>query len=167
MNESEPIDWSVVSPEMASLIHSQAEKHLTAQLTSALASDQRATTFASILASISAAVLAGCAALWETLEGASLAAGFTVSISLLVAAIFGAWAARPIDFFMPGARPEQFAECREQPLAQVLGQLSEIYQHDIDENEEFMAGNQKALRLGLVFALSSPILGIITWHFAT
>lgn len=165
-SEDAGIDWATADPETVRFIHSQAEVHLQAQLQCALASDQRATTFGSILASVSAAVFAGAIALWDRLESDALAGGLCMAVLLLIAAAFGAWAARPIDFFVPGARPEQLYDVRTINLPVVLGYAAENYQHDIDENERFMSGNQSALRRGFVVALVSPLVAATVWWLA-
>jgi len=156
-------DWSKADPDMVRFIHAQAETYLQSQFQSALASDQRATTFASILASVSAAVFAGCIALWEKAESDALAGGLVTAAILLAAAALGAWAARPIDFFMPGTRPEKWYDFRARSSIQMLGFAAEDYQHDIDENEGFMSGNQTALRYGFLLALAAPIVGVLLW----
>lgn len=165
-DQDDQIDWTAADSETARFIHSQAEIHLQAQLQCALASDQRATTFGSILASVSAAVFAGVIALWEELERDALVGGLCMAALLLIAAAFGAWAARPIDFFVPGARPDQLYHVRGAPLTTVMGYAAENYQHDIDENERFMAGNQSALRAGFAVALASPLIAAVVWWLA-
>lgn len=156
-------DWSAVPSEMVKLVHSQAELYLQSQLQSALASDARATTFASIVASVSAAVFAGCIALWDKLEGDAFRGGLATAIVLLLAACGGAWAARPIDFFMPGTRPEKWYDVLGANQNAMLGFAAEDYQNDIEENERFMAGNQTALRIGFLLILSAPLIGGAVW----
>lgn len=162
MDQDGALDWTVAPPEMVLFIHTQAETLLQSQMQSALASDQRATTFASILASVSAAVFAGCIALWDRLAADMLAGGLAITASLLLAAILGAWASRPVDFYMPGTRPEKWYDVRGETPEKMLGFAVEDYQHDIDENERLMTGNQCALRCGFIAALASPLVGALT-----
>lgn len=158
------IDWTGTSEHMARAILAQGEAFLQAQFQSALASDQRATTLASILVTVSAAVFAGALAIWDdipdaALYGMSIMAGF-----LLVAAACAAWAARPIDFWFPGMRPEQWFDGRKQAIVDMLGGAAEDVQTRIDENEAFMSGNQTAVRASFVLALLSPLAGLAIWR---
>ncbi len=57
--DQDDISWDGVTEEMARQILAQGESYLQAQLQTALASDQRSTTMASILVTVAAAVGAG------------------------------------------------------------------------------------------------------------
>ena len=165
-NEAPVVNWSEADPDVARFVLEQAELHIQSQLQCALASDQRATTLSGILSSVSAAIFAGLAALWDKLANDAFSAGFATASLLLIAAAFGAWAARPIDFFVPGSRPEQFYGALRLSRAELAGYIAENLQHDIDENERFMSGNQSAIRLGLIAALLSPVVGVTVWVLA-
>lgn len=157
------VDWTGTTEKMAREILTQGQMLLQAQFQSALASDQRATTFASILASVATAVAAGTIALWDHLQKDAFWAGMTMAAMLMLATIFGAWAARPIDFFMPGTRPEAWYDDRKENFVGMIGGAAERCQEDIDANETFMAGNQMALRIGFVVAILSPFAGLLVW----
>lgn len=159
-------DWATADPEMVRFIHEQAEIYLQAQFQSALASDSRATTLASIVASVSAAVFAGCIALWDKLDTAALWGGMVTASILLVAAIAGAWAARPIDFYMPGTRPKKWYGFVAANRIEMLGYAAEDYQDDILANEEAMVWNQRAIKFGFFLILTAPIAGLIAWACA-
>lgn len=160
----EGIDWDGTDEEMARLILAQGETFLQAQFTSAIASDQRATTLASILVTISAAVFAGALAIWEDVPDNALYGMSAMAGLLLIAAAFAAWAARPIDFWFPGSRPEQWYDGRKQGLALMIGGAAENVQIAIDENEAFMSGNQTAVRFSFVLALLSPLAALAVWR---
>ena len=162
----EGVDWTNTPEPMARDILAQGETFLHAQMQSALASDQRATTMAGLLITISTATFAGVVALWERLESDALAAGFTSAAVLLLAAVAAAWAARPIDFWFPGSRPEDWYEGRLCKPADMLGGEAENVQFRIDENEALMSGNQTALRLSFVLALLSPLAGLAVWRLS-
>ncbi|HXG99519.1 MAG TPA: hypothetical protein VNI79_03775 [Sphingomicrobium sp.] len=161
---AEGIDWTGTSEDMVREVLAQGEAFLQAQFQSALAADQRATTLASILVTISVAVFAGALAVWESVPDDALYAVSTIAAVLLLAAASAAWAARPIDFWYPGMRPEQWYDGRNEKLVDMLGGASEDVQFRIDENETLMGGNQTAIRISFVLAILSPIIGFIVWR---
>lgn len=162
-DELSDIDWRGTDEKMVREIYSQAQAFSQAQLQSALASDQRAMTFAAILVTLSAAGVAAAAALYEKLPHDALIGIGVMAFTLLIAATFAAWAARPIDFFYPGSRPEEWYENRKEDFVEMLGGAAERTQTVIDENERFMDGNQEAIRAALILAIFSPIFGAVFW----
>jgi hypothetical protein len=148
---------------MARDILAQGELFLQTQFQSAVASDQRATTMAGLLITVSTAIFAGVVTLWDKLTQDALNGGLVSAVTLLAAAFAAAWAARPIDFWYPGSRPEQWYHGRTQDSTKMIGGQAENVQMAIEENEAFMAGNQTAIRASFVLALVSPLLGLATW----
>ncbi|WP_294122088.1 hypothetical protein [Sphingomonas sp.] len=159
----EGVDWTGVSEPMVRQILAHGDMFLQAQLQSAIASDQRATTLAGMLATLSAAAFAAAVALWGKISVDGMAGLLTMAIFQLIAALCSAWAARPIDFFIPGSRPEQWYHACKKDLVGMIGGAAEHAQFAIDENEVFMGGNQEALRAGLLLAVTSPLLGALIW----
>jgi hypothetical protein len=149
---------------MARQIFAQGETYLQAQLQLALASDQRATTMASILTAVASAVAAGALALWTVSQNASiLAAGLVTATVLLVGAAFAAWAARPVDFNLAGNHPEKWFGVSKAPLVVVLGGEAENYQEHIEANDKVLGANQRALKRAGIAALLAPLVGVAAW----
>lgn len=162
-NDDNGIDWTGTSESMIREILSQGEMFLQAQLKCALAADQRATTFTSVIVTLSAAVLAGGIALWGKVPNDAVIAMLVMSASLLLAAFFAAWACRPIAFFYPGSRPDQWYDNRLDDLPGMLGGAVENVQLSIDENDKFIDGNEDAFRASLALAVLTPLFGLIVW----
>ncbi len=158
------VDWTGTTEPMVRDILMQGETFLQAQFQSALAADQRATTLAGILVTLSTAVFAAAIATWEQVPADALYGMSAMAGILLVAGAFAAWAARPIDFWFPGSRPEQWYDGKLEKCVDMLGGAAELTQSSIDENEAFMVGNQTAVRISFVLALLSPIAGLAVWR---
>jgi hypothetical protein len=157
----------VVTPDqeeaIARFVLTEGEMLLQAQMQSAIASDQRASTAANFLTAVAVAVFAGGLALWDKLARDEFAAFMVNAGFLLLGAIAAAWAARPIDFFFPGIRPEQWDGGTLDNLTEMLRGAAEEVQTAIDENEAFMAGNQTALRFSFALAIFGPVAGALVW----
>jgi hypothetical protein len=168
MTTTEPADagvnWKGVKLEMARQIKAQGEVFLQAQLQSAIASDQRATTMAGICVTLATAVVAGGIAYWDKAQaGPVLAASFGAALMLIIAAGFAGWSARPVDFFFPGNQPSKWYEIRDADLAYALGGEAENYETHIQVNQAILTANHHAVYVGFWFALASPAVGALVW----
>ena len=121
-DQADAIDWTGVEEAMARQILAQGEIYLRAQLDTALASDQRATTMGSVVAAIASALLAGSIAYWDKAgSNPVLLAGIATAIVLLISAGFCMWAARPVDFYYPGNQPAHWFPVRTENLVEAIG----------------------------------------------
>jgi len=159
------LDWSDVSEDMARQILHQGEIHMAAQLQAALASDQRATTSASLFAGFATALLGAVLAYSKAHPSDSaLFVGGVVSVAFLVmAAILCFLAARPVNFYWPGNNPVEWFEARDEPLAVALGGEAENYDPRIEANAQFMDNNAKLFMAGALSAVVAPVAGLIVW----
>ena len=166
---AEGADWSDAKPEVVDFVLSQAEKHLQAQFETATAADGRAVTAASILAGLAGLGIASLATSTDvTPEAAwSILAG---SVTMLAGASFCFLAARPVNFFVPGNQPEQWASCMHDALNESKGVEIENYQAMINDNADVLERASNHLIDGLKLALISPVVGIsvygITYLFS-
>lgn len=158
------IDWTKVSEEMARQILAQGELFLQGQVQLAVAADQRATTAASIFASMATAVAAAFIAFWDSSKDeAALFGGLGGAIVLLTAAGFAAWAARPTSFDLPGNHPIKWFDDSEGSLIERIGRECESYQRRISYNDEVMGRNKGWMKLAFVAALLAPVISVSTW----
>jgi hypothetical protein len=163
-DEAEDEGWSGVSEAMARQILLQAETYLQAQLQLAISADSRATSMASLYVTLTLAVLGGGLGYWhETGAWSPLLAGLVSGGFLTGAAVFAAWAARPVDFYLPGNVPDGWMECRKNELAPMLGYEAENYGTHIDTNNRILGANQDAIRRAYKLAIAAPIAGAIAW----
>ena len=157
-------DWTKVSEKVARQIFEQAEKYLAGQLTVGLAADQRALTVASIGVGFSSAMFAATIGYWSSKGGeAILVSGLVAGSVMLLGAVMCAWAARPVEFFSSGNRPDQWWPVANQPLATLLGGESENYQEMILDNAKTMDKNATWLERGVVLSSLSPVAGVACW----
>ena len=155
-------DWSIVKPEVIDFVLDQAEKHLQAQFSTATAADGRAVTAASILAGLAGLAAASVATApdvspegaWAILAGAATA---------FCAAAFCLMAARPVDFFVPGNQPEQWATCLLDPLSASKGKEITNYQEMIDDNAASLERASNHLLDGLRLAFAAPVVGAVVF----
>jgi hypothetical protein len=143
-------------------IATAAEARLAAQLTAALAADQRALVFAGFLAA-AAIALGGAAASLLAKMGSDRFLGqlaFVAACSVAVAMALAVQAARPTKWYFPGGRPKDWVKDIEtqKPQLQRLSELLEDYDDRIVHNEAIMAGNGRLLRLAAVLSSITIIL---------
>lgn len=132
-----------------------AEARLSAQLTLALAADQRAMTMASILAAIDAAII-GLIAASEDKHGALivLACGFALAAGL------AAWSASPIAWEIPGSEPSNWLEDIEEGDSLHNGQaaMADFYDKMISDNADQITSNANHITLAFVVMIFSLIV---------
>ena len=165
MDENESaIDWSDVDLETARQILHQGEVFLSAQLTAALAADQRAMTSASIFIGFAAVMLGASLAYWgEHKDVALFVAGLTGAVLMFSASVCCFLAARPRDFYYPGNHPNRWWNVCTERLAVLTAGETENYQEVIDANAGVIASNNKWLGRGIKAAVVAPILAFIVW----
>lgn len=143
-----------------------SEARLSAQLTSALAADQRAMVFAGIMVAAAVALGAGLGTLL-TADPIRLELVLTAGIvaSLLVASIFLALrASRPVDFWLPGLNPVGWEKDLAAEKVDVEGGLEGYFNHlqkRIVENRQVMEKNAKLLHDATGFALAGVMAGAL------
>ena len=157
MISEKPI-WLSANPEVIDFVLLQAEKHLQAQFDTATASDGRAVTAASVLVGLAGLAVAGVATAPQIPpEGAwSILA---TAATMFCGAAFCFLAARPVDFYVPGNQPDQWASCALAPLSESKAKEIENYQEMIDDNASSLELGSKNLMQGLQLALAAPIVG--------
>lgn len=143
----------------------QAELFQQAQLTTALAADQRATGFASLIAAGATVLVAGGAATILAADGydalgwvaLAMAGGLLVSMSLAI------WAARPVQIYLPGASPEVWigdisaSKTQQQSLTEMAGN----YRDEIRYNQELLAANGRVIARAYWIAWGTLVSGAI------
>lgn len=134
----------------------QAESRLQAQLALGIAADQRAMTFAGILAAVATALVAYAA------EKGFSAALFGLIVPLLLGAGCAAWAASPIMWDVYGTSPtdwiDDIADGRDDAHSAKAAQAS-FYGEMITDNDVRMAANATSIRLALWAAILAPVIG--------
>lgn len=166
------LNWGHVRQEMAEKILSQAEKFLDSQLKVAIEGDKRAINMANILTGFATAIIGGGFAFFASGKagGVSLLAGAaTASCLLYLASCVAFWAARPVDFYFPGAYPSNWWGCRKSKLNDALIGEAQNYQERIEHNEKQIDLNAIATLRATKIALCAPVIGslvlVITYFF--
>jgi hypothetical protein len=163
-SESQKVDWTDVKEDMARQILAQGELYLQGQVQLAIAADQRATTAASIFASMATAVAAAVIAFWDSSSNQpALYAGLIAAALLLVAACFAARAARPAPFDLPGNHPCKWFDDRKNQLVQRIGREAESYQRRITHNDAVMSENKGWIMIAFGIALATPAVSVAAW----
>jgi hypothetical protein len=132
-----------------------AEIRLAAQLTVAIAADQRGMTFASFLATLEAAAIAGLIALPSAPSGWWALAVITIGFG--VATVLAALSAQPVPWDMPGYPPNSWLAdiTSEDTRHEDRAAIAEHYAEAIRDNEMVMAANARLLRVALWLAVVS------------
>jgi hypothetical protein len=126
-----------------------AETRLAAQLTVAIAADQRGMTFASFLATLEAAAIAASVSLPSS--AVSRASLVTIVIGFGVGTLIALWSAQPLKWAMPGYRPADWLgeiDCSD-TLHEDHAAMALHYNDMIGDNEDVLAANANALRASL------------------
>lgn len=144
----------------------EAESYLSAQLTTGVASDQRAATLSGILATLATGMLGGGLAV-ITADKANYplgVAGISSGVVMLVGLAFSIYTARPVPFHYVGNCPKNWSSeedlCGD--LDAALWQQAQHYQEQIDENDATLKANARYLRRAGYFTLASPAFGLFT-----
>lgn len=139
----------------------QAEARLSAQLTCALAADQRAVNFASILASLAVALFAAAINIADSQQPMAIVA---VIVSLLIAGASGLiiWGARPVYFHFVGNNPASFIEDinKHRSLNNIKSEINLHYDDMIKDNQKKMEKNAILFKTGTLTIALSFLIGV-------
>lgn len=154
-------DYSAAPVEVLGEIIREAEARLQAQLTAAVAADQRAMTFAGLM-------LAAAAAMIGAVLGASPDATITVPIFATALGLFGssilaAIGARPVQWDFVGNSPRSWVSsvANGQSLQAGLADMADFYADMIDDNETAIARAAFWIRLSMCGALIALLIGLV------
>jgi hypothetical protein len=163
------VDWKKVDAELVREILREAELKLQAQLSLAIAADQRSSVMASFFSVAAAAIAAGLitlASAEHSSDTGPIYAGGAISILLLIiGAALCIWAARPADFSVPGSEPDKwYDEVKlKRDLKVRLGEQAENCQEMIEENDKVLSTNARFFAAGAATGITSPLAGAIIW----
>jgi len=155
-------DYLSASPELLAEIVREAEVRLQAQLTGAVAADQRAMTFTGLLLAAAGALIG--AALASAARGAELAGPiFVTAVGLVLAAILAVISARPVDWDYSGNTPGGWVKhiADGHDLNQGLAAMADHYADMIEANEKVIASNAAWIRASMGMALLSVSIGLV------
>lgn len=165
MSENGP-DWSRAELENVREIMRQGEAYLGAQLTVAIAADQRAIRLAGALATIGSALIAAAFAMVTAHEPrwALGAGGGAAGVTMLMGMWFAWRAMRPCDFHYVGNHPRQWWNDADMTgkLALALGQQTEHCQDAIEKNAAVLDRNAEEIHRALRLTIAAPIVGGLT-----
>ena len=158
------LSWKGYDPDKVREILNLGQAQLQAQLDTALAADARATAMAGLYVTLGLAVLAAGLAVWDNDANTTLLWPAIAAAGLfLVAGARAGWAARPVEFYLPGTHPEKLFECRDDDLATILGGQAEIDDRDLRRNSRQMKKSARALMQAFWTAIAAPIVGFGVW----
>ena len=161
---SEDAPEQVISLEMADRVLRQGELYLQAQLQSAIAADQRATTMAAFFGTLGSAVVAASIAYWDTTSDLpTLIAGLAGAAFMVSGAGVCLWAARPVNFYFVGNHPQSWFDVLGRPLPEVLLGEAENYQDHIVSNTNLLEYNGTCLKWGAATAVVAPVFDFLFW----
>ncbi|MBW6523430.1 hypothetical protein KZ810_07955 [Sphingomonas sp. RHCKR47] len=137
----------------------RAEVRLQAQLSAAIAADQRAMVWSGLLAA-AAAALASAASVCLTSSPPKIGLGYTAVVGcggLLIGLLFAVLAARPSRWFYPGSLPSAWiSDIRtHKPQAQAMQEFCDDLSDMICKNERLMADNGKMLMLSVYLTVAT------------
>lgn len=148
----------------------EAEVYLDAQLTAAIAADQRAYAFSGMIAAASVLLVGASYALIEAATPSPLLAWCSalIAVALFVAAWMAVISARSTDFEFAGNQPCQWANDIEagQTLHESLAEQCEHYDSMATTNRNIMDANSKLFNAAVNIALGAVGvggLGFIAW----
>lgn len=152
-------DYSAASEKMLAEIIRQAEARLQAQLTAAIAADQRAMTFAGLMVAASAAIIG--AALGLSRDADVALPTIATSFFLFAAAVLAVIAARPIDWDFTGNTPSSWVRSisNGQTLREALADTADFYAEMIAENDLAIAKAAFWIKLSMASALVALLMG--------
>lgn len=159
------IDPSRIKPEAIQEVIREAEAYLSAQLTCAVAADQRAVTLSGALATIATALFGvGLAALSQDKPSHMVGWAAVVSGALYIAAlVFAVWASRPVSFSYVGNTPENWDKEADLygSLTTALYQQAGYYTSHIKSNDAVMRKNARLIQCALWLSICAPVVGVI------
>lgn len=137
----------------------QAEKFLDSQLAAGVAADQRAVTFASVLAAIIAVLLGGYAG------GAGVLGVVIMPVlfGLVVAIILAVVACRPTDWTYPGNNPRHWRSdvANSVPFAKAQAGQAQLYARGIVKNRKILERNSALMIWAMGIAVAAIGGGVV------
>ena len=151
----------MADPNVIKLAYELSASRLNSQQTAALAADARAMSFAATMVA-AAAILAGLSK-----DANNPIAMLIGSLVLILAAAVAGYSARPIKFYMPGARFSDLSEdiSSAASLDNVLSELGGHNDANSDENDKKLANNSKLMKLAFVFAIIGVLVATVPQIF--
>jgi len=154
-------DYVAAPAKVLDEIIRQAEARLQAQLTAAIAADQRAMTFAGLMLAAAAAFIG---ASFGAAQNEALALPvYITGVGLIVSAVFAVIGARPVDWDFVGNTPRSWISsvASGQSLHDGLADMANFYAEMIEENETAITGAAFWIRLSMWCALASLVIGAL------
>jgi hypothetical protein len=161
------MDLSSLPESLVEELHKEGVLCLQGTLQLAVAADQRATTLTGVFGAGSVALLAAAATLITANPSNQplLWGAIATAIFLLSAALFCAWAGRPVDFFLAGYEPKLLAPAAND-RGWMLRYATEDIQMRIDANRRVISRSASTLKLGFLIAVGSVPAGFIAFWAA-
>lgn len=153
--------FASANPELVEEVIAQADARLQAQLTAALAADQRAMTFAGLLFAGIAALIGFAAAHSGALHNEC--GMVAVTLGFVVAAALACWSARPVKWHLVGNYPSSWDEDvrLSKRLPQTRAETAANYEEALQENERALQSAATFMRLSMTVGLVSAVAGVI------
>ena len=163
-DEEDDLDFSQVPDAAVDEFYRQAELCLQSTVQIAIAADSRATTLTGTFGAATAAllVLAANIGTKDKIDFPLLIAILSGASSLLVASVFSATVARPVEFHIPGYHPRVLYVAASSEKHIKLEAATDI-QKRIDQNSAYLGKAAKTLSRGRVLALLSVPISIISF----
>jgi hypothetical protein len=143
----------------------QAELFLQAQLTIALASDQRSLVFSSVIAGLVTILIGGgISILTQNPHSEFVIIPFIpMLLFLIVAMIIGLFSSRPIKFRVVGNNPKQWVDDINEgkSLHTAKAETAALYWRAIEENHQSLATNARLLRFALRWTFAGVLAGFL------
>lgn len=164
-------DLKKADKEVVCEIVRAAELFLGSQLTAGVAADQRAVTFASVLAAAVAILIGGFVAI-ETGDNPTPGLGWVIGpvvLCLLVSIVFAVAACRPTDWCYPGNNPRLWREEAKEkvPLRDALADQAEQYAIGIHANRDVLDKNARLMNWAFGWSGAALIIGSVTAIYFT
>ncbi len=157
--------FKTASAKVLAEINREAETMLQAQLVTALAGDQRALVFASLVGAVLAIMIGGVATIASNDVDISQVLIVVAPMGALFVAslIFALIASRPIQFAPAGNSPSQWIEDIKsgQSYHDSMAEMASFYVVAIKENQESMANSAEHLKRAMQFAVGSLVVGLL------
>ena len=154
----------------------QGEIRLGALLTTAIAADLRAITFAGLIGATATVVAAATLAHWTSAEPrrSLLWAGGVVAMLLFTAMALAIWTGRASNFRFPGGNPDSLREWawdsdagswRDE--AQLLDAAGGRYEESINRNAWFLIMNGRVFNAAICTSIAALPVGLVTFLLAS
>jgi hypothetical protein len=158
--------YATAHPDIVEEINRQAEARLEAQLTVALAADQRAFIFAGFLVAIVAALLAVTTS--NTVNHFETVVLLLTSGGLLLAAGLAAWSAQPSAWEMVGNVPSGWLDdiANRTSLAECRAEMATHYEGMIKANQDTLEGAALTMRISLALTVVTMLVAGVVSAFA-